>query len=518
MYDIVIGRGEGDRKKYGKRGTIFLGKHYVKMGQTMSLSNNIYMDIARAHVISVFGKRGGGKCLAGDTIITLTDGSQVQIKDLEHSLGQVCSLTKDLKISGATASHFYKREVTKLVELTLRSGKSIKLTPEHPLLTVKGWLPVDSLSLGERIATPRKLDFFGNASLTEPEVKILAYLLSEGHLSNNFILFTNKDEHIMSDFKNAVLSFSNRLEFKQHGKYSVRIIENNPLQVLECGKRNSKGQFIEQSRYANRKSSLRNWLDKYGIYGKLAHEREIIQVLFQLPKQKLSLFLNRLFSCDGSIHKKGDNYWAITYSTSSKNFIQQIHHLLLKFGILSTIRTKKTYRRDHFELTIRGESVSMYLQEIGFFSYKDSIATQALLSVVDIKRNPNLDVIPKEIWSIYRPSSWSSLGRNLGYSTPKSARGTMDYGVSRQKLLQIAQSEQSELLTALATSDIYWDEIQSIRYLDEAQMVYDITVPENHNFIANDIIVHNSYTLGVVAEGLADIEPEIAQNLVDYYS
>jgi uncharacterized protein len=513
MYDIVIGRGEGDRKKYGKRGTIFLGKHYVKMGQTMSLSNNIYMDIARAHVISVFGKRGGGKCLTGDTIITLVDGSQVQIKDLEQSQGQVCSLTSDLKVSGAPFSHFYKREVEQIVELNLRSGKCIKLTPEHPLLTVKGWLPVSSLSLGDRIATPRKLDFFGNASLTESEVKILAYILSEGHVSNNFILFTNKDEQIMRDFKTAITSFSDKLECKEHGKYTIRVVEHKPLVVVEQGQRNEKGQFISQSQYANRKSSLRNWLDVHGIYGKLAHEREITQVLFQLPKQKLSLFLNRLFSCDGSIHKKGENYWVITYSTSSKKFIQQIHHLLLRFGVLSTIRTKKTYRRDHFELSIRGESVSTYLQEIGFFSYKEIIASDALLSCIQIRRNPNLDVIPKEIWSMYRPSSWSSLGRDLGYSTPKSARGVMEYGVSRQKLLQIAQSTQSELLTKFATSDIYWDEIQSIRYIDEPQMVYDITVPDHHNFVANDIIVHNSYTLGVVAEGLADIEPEIAQNL-----
>ncbi len=60
-YDIVIGRDEEDRKKFGKEGSIFIGKGYVKMGQTTSLSNNIFMDINRPHVILVTGKRGGGK-------------------------------------------------------------------------------------------------------------------------------------------------------------------------------------------------------------------------------------------------------------------------------------------------------------------------------------------------------------------------------------------------------------------------------------------------------------------------
>ncbi len=61
VYDIVVGRLETDRKKFGKRGTILLGKHYIKMGRVTSLSNPIYMDVAGAHVVFICGKRGGGK-------------------------------------------------------------------------------------------------------------------------------------------------------------------------------------------------------------------------------------------------------------------------------------------------------------------------------------------------------------------------------------------------------------------------------------------------------------------------
>ncbi len=61
MYDIIIGRSKKDLEKFGKEGTIFLGKHYVKMGQTTSLSNKIYLDVIRSHVVFICGKRGGGK-------------------------------------------------------------------------------------------------------------------------------------------------------------------------------------------------------------------------------------------------------------------------------------------------------------------------------------------------------------------------------------------------------------------------------------------------------------------------
>ena len=59
--DIIIGRDEADKKRFGSEGLIYLGKHYVKMGQITSLSNRIMMDVARAHVVLVAGKRGSGK-------------------------------------------------------------------------------------------------------------------------------------------------------------------------------------------------------------------------------------------------------------------------------------------------------------------------------------------------------------------------------------------------------------------------------------------------------------------------
>jgi len=61
MYDILIGRSDADKEKYGTQGSIFIGKHYVKMGQTVSLSNKVYLDVSKSHVVFIVGKRGSGK-------------------------------------------------------------------------------------------------------------------------------------------------------------------------------------------------------------------------------------------------------------------------------------------------------------------------------------------------------------------------------------------------------------------------------------------------------------------------
>jgi len=50
---------------------------------------------------------------------------------------------------------------------------------------------------------------------------------------------------------------------------------------------------------------------------------------------------------------------------------------------------------------------------------------------------------------------------------------------------------QSEKIINLAHSDIYWDSIISITE-SGTEEVFDLTVPTLHNFVANDIIVHNS--------------------------
>lgn len=60
-YDILIGRDDADKIRFGNKGLIKLGKGYVRMGQYTSLSNPILMDVARSHVVLVSGKRGSGK-------------------------------------------------------------------------------------------------------------------------------------------------------------------------------------------------------------------------------------------------------------------------------------------------------------------------------------------------------------------------------------------------------------------------------------------------------------------------
>lgn len=60
-YDVITGRNTSDKKNFESKGLAYIGKGFVKMGPYTSLSNKIFMDVVRSHVVLVAGKRGSGK-------------------------------------------------------------------------------------------------------------------------------------------------------------------------------------------------------------------------------------------------------------------------------------------------------------------------------------------------------------------------------------------------------------------------------------------------------------------------
>jgi uncharacterized protein len=518
-FDVIVGRNEGDNKILGKKALAYIGKSYVNMENYTSLSNPMFLDISRSHVVMVAGKRGSGKCLSEDSLVLLEDGSEIPIIELDKEKKKIVSVGENLKIIKTKTEGFYSREVLKLLKIKLRSGREIKLTLEHPLLTIKGWAPASDIKIKGRIATPRRT-FFGKESYPKEKIKLLAYLLTEGHLSNGFVLFSNDDPEIVQDFKQAVKDFDKNLRIDIHSKDGCfRISQIKKQYLLKKSRRNSKGQFLEGG-VIYQKSSIRKWLEELGMYSLLSKEKFIPKEIFKLKKEDISLLLARMFSCDGTIYKKKTKQgfiWEISYCSSSEKMIRQVQSLLLKFGIQSKIREKniKLNNKVHksFELILNELNSIEFIESIGFYGAKVKKQILAKKDILIRKKNPNVDTIPKEIWDIYKPKNWANIGRAFGYKFPKAMRERKKYSPSRETLLKIGEFEKSKFLKNLATSDIFWDEIVSIEELIGKFNVYDISVPEQHNFIANNVVVHNSYSLGVISESISEMQGEQDLNI-----
>jgi hypothetical protein len=160
-YDIIIGRDESDKKKFGDKGLTYIGKQFVKMGETSSLSNKMYMDVARSHIVMVAGKRG---CLTGDTLV-LTDKGYKEIKEFNQKEDKIFSFNKEKKEFELEEAELLKYPLIKenLLEIEFIDGRKIRLTKEHPLLAVNGdkllsllWMKASKLERGNQILSIKK--------------------------------------------------------------------------------------------------------------------------------------------------------------------------------------------------------------------------------------------------------------------------------------------------------------------------------------------------------------------------
>jgi replicative DNA helicase len=124
-------------------------------------------------------------CLTGDARVLRADtGAEVAIADLAASGERdvpVWSLDTDLRMVPATMTHAFPTGVKDVFELRLASGRRVTASANHPFLTVDGWLRLDELAVGSRIAVPRLVPAPKEAhDPPEAEVVMLAQLVGDG--------------------------------------------------------------------------------------------------------------------------------------------------------------------------------------------------------------------------------------------------------------------------------------------------------------------------------------------------
>ncbi len=230
---------------------------------------------------------------------------------------------------------------------------------------------------------------------------------------------------------------------------------------------------------------------------------ELPRDIFKSDTNKIALFIRHLWATGGNISwkKMADrkDSGAIYYASSSRQLCEQLQHLLLRLDILATILAKPSHKghRDMYYLKIDGvENQIKFLEKVGCHGERGKIIPELLAALYQIKGNPNDDVIPKEAWErIIKPFkeiqkiTWRNFASELGVAY--NSAGLFKHEISRIRMQQISHVLPLALLNHLAESDVLWDEIIAINPLGEED-VYDATVDEVHNFVANDIILHNS--------------------------
>jgi len=448
--------------------------------------------LATDRALLLYGLPGTAKCVKGDTLLLDTrTGRRITVAEAYQQLDvKVASLQADYKLRPQTPTNYLDNGVRPCYRVTTHLGREIEVTLNHPFLTLDGWQPLEKLKPGDRIAAPRSLPFFGNGELSDAHVKLLGHLIAEGCISQELAYYTNLNPDMQRDFSEAVPEAFPELQ--------ARWYPDGRSCSISAGRRGPKA-----------KNPCTLWLQSLGLMGTKSGTKFVPDIVFTLPKRQVALFLNRLFSGDGFLHVRStDKQITIDYASKSKRLIQGVQHLLLRFGINARVRQLQT---GHYRLFIHGTGpCRIFLNEIGLLGRKYIEDALAYLETFEGTANPNLDTIPPQIWARLDNAAihagYSSVGTLLqadlnNRKMTASASARRHQSISRTRLARLAELTHDDDIQQLADSDIYWDEIASIEPIGEHQ-VFDLSMAETHNFVANDLIVHNSWVSEHLAAGV----------------
>jgi error-prone DNA polymerase len=401
------------------------------------------------HAITSFALYGFPECVAGETrVIDADTGRWVAIEDIVN--GQVpvsATLACDgelrlqrRRILKATASG-----IRMVYRLRTALGRELMATPEHPVLTFDGWRGIGSLSPGDTIAVARSLQSMRGRRWPRSRLVVLAGLIAEGNLCHptTFYFYTS-DARYADEFIASVERFGNtRATLARHRNcFSIHV----------------------RRRAAQGPIGAVTWARELGLWGRGAREKRLPAEVFELVDRDIALLLARRWEGDGHLSVAGH----AGYDTASRRLAEDVQHLLLRLGIVSRLYERQRPYRGRavtgYTVTVTGwENLRAFAKRIARRFLADEKRQKAETLARDRRRSRrSLDLVPVGV------AAWIARERRRCATTA------------------------SPELSRLATSEVYWDRVVSVEPVGE-RATYDLEIEGDHNFLANDLVVHNSH-------------------------
>lgn len=330
-------------------------------------------------------------------------------------------------------------------------------------------------------------------TLDEKLARFLGYVISEGRVTGvGQVWFVNEDKAMIKDFcsvTKAVFGLeARRFYYKKNSEDVIAF-----------------------------STTLCHFLEKIFDLTIDGHSRTkaIPAHLFGSKKQIIRAFLGALFEGDGYVSTReyrGKLTAYIEYATASKKLADDVVTLLLRLGINAICTPKQKcatntttkIRRTYYSVYIYGqENLQKFAAQIKFVGKKQK--KLEFVKQLSAATNPNIDLIPSAVKLVREAVlKTKTKVKPLRQMSPKLAaynerrceasRGGVLEAVSMLRAHRTCNSG-DELLTqleTLANSDVLWDEVVEVEKIKPEEWVYDLSIPETHNFVAENFIVHNS--------------------------
>ncbi len=351
-------------RQFGRGAIMRLGddtRAPVEVIPTGSIALDVALGIGgfpRGRIVEIYGPESSGKCVTADTYVWSDRGIET-IGELFARAGQKASCTSritdvrhlDLRLVNERGSleqvigltHNNRKPVLKL---TLRSGRTISVTHNHPLrvMSERGfivWREAGKIRAGDTLVSALfgAVEAAGGDGISEDEAVMLGYLVAEGTLSSpKAIHFTNWDPEVSGEY--------------------TRIVEG----LFEVKVKN----YYDKEFHIHSKATRQLFAERYGLDYVKAAGKKVPACIRAAGHKAQRAFLSALFEGDGWI----DPTSTIGLGSASEDLARQVQLMLYGFGIPAGVSSKYNakYERDYWTVTINPSVAHRFLDEIGFRS------------------------------------------------------------------------------------------------------------------------------------------------------
>jgi replicative DNA helicase len=448
------------------------------------------------NLIIVAARPAMGKCQSAQSLVyDPTTGARRRVDELfgAHARGEevwVASLASDLQMKPAKVLAIESNGRKKVYRLTTRLGRWTEATANHPVLTSSGWKELGDVEPGARVAVPRRLPRpTRSIELPDAEVVLLAALIADGSIGGGTPAYCyGADSGVASLVEEAAQ------------EYGVR---------FKPTRRDAKGSSYLTSDNRPGGNPVTKILRGHNLMGLRSAEKFAPDAIFGLSDEQIARFLGVMYACDGHVYCS-DRLAQIGYTTISERLARDVQHLLLRLGIVATIRTLKrpVYEgtgKVAREIRITSQESLRRFCELVRVPGKETKQDEVMERLGSAPRSTNTDTLPRNIWEevlfAKGDRSWADVSELTG--RPRTHNWHVGKrSPSRGLVAELTDAVVSPALEELCDSDIWWDEVESVEYVGEEE-TYDLDVPGLRNFVADDIIVHNSAIVANIAENVA---------------
>lgn len=446
---------------------------------------------------------GSGKCIVGDTLVQTEQGF-IPIGEIGSDLEEGNDRPFVTQVHGRdrveTTSHAYYDGVHRTFRVETRFGYEIEGTGPHRVMTLSEgnltWKTLQDLQLGDVLCLDRRPglfakepfvreptapDLFRTNALPHTDVplkmspqvaSLLGYIISEGYIRRDswgISLSTTDPEQ--ADLYRAALS--GMIQYQEH-----RDLRQTPQFVLEF----------------YRAADVRALMG-FGMTRTKAQEKEIPEGILRSPRPIVTAFLRALFDGDGGVCSN-----VVEYATASTRLAEQLHVLLLAYGIPARRRFRPNNCSGAWHITISGLGLRTFASEIGF----NLKAKQEKLEAIAVRKaNTNVDIIPglsgvlHIIKEQYRSMTGETKTKDPAYGTISDiVRGSREPSYKTlARALDFYKTESSEWSSLKTLCEAGWFMDPVVGITEDEAPVFDLVVPETHSFSAGGFINHNTRVL-----------------------